>query len=411
MGTIYVVGTADTKGEELAHLAGLVRALGATAVTVDVGVRPATVPVDISAREVAGPHIVSTSDRGQAVETMAAAFAEFIAARSDVGAIVGIGGSGGTSIVTAGMRRLPIGVPKLMVSTLAGGDVAAYVGVSDIIMMPTITDLAGLNRISRVVLANAAHAIVGMAAPGPLADATGKPAIGLTMFGVTTPAVMRICELLKDSFEPIVFHATGAGGQSMEALVEAGLLSGVVDITTTEIADLLCGGVLPALPTRLDCIARMRIPWVGSVGACDMINFRGPDTVPAQYAGRLFYRHNAQVMLMRTTPEENRAIGAFIADKINACDGPIRFLIPEQGISALDAQGQPFRDPEADEELFTAIEFGVRWTESRRLLKLPMHINDPAFADAAAAAFREISAAILGQPGVEDLNSIKTGGT
>jgi uncharacterized protein (UPF0261 family) len=389
---IYVVGTADTKGEELAHLAALIRGLGASAITVDVGVRAPTVDTDVSAREVAGMHNVSTSDRGQAVETMAAAFAEFIAQRRDVDAIVGIGGSGGTSIVTAGMRRLPIGVPKLMVSTLAGGDVSAYVGVSDIVMMPTITDLAGLNRISRVALGNAAAAIVGMAtAPRPDAAAS-KPAIGLTMFGVTTTAVMRIADLLRDTFEPVVFHATGTGGQSMEALVEAGLLSGVVDITTTEIADLLFGGVLPALPTRLDCIARTKTPWVGSVGACDMINFRGPDTVPAQHAGRLFYKHNAQVTLMRTTPDENRAIGAFIADKLNECDGPIRFLIPERGVSALDAEGQPFWDPEADEELFAAIEFGVRWTEQRRLVKLPLHINDPAFADAAVAAFREISA-------------------
>jgi uncharacterized protein (UPF0261 family) len=391
MGAIYVVGTADTKGEELQHLAGLIRALGATAITVDVGIRAATVPVDVSAHEVAGMHPVSTTDRGQAVETMAAAFAEFIAQRSDIAGIVGIGGSGGTSIVTAGMRRLPIGLPKLMVSTLAGGDVTAYVGVSDIVMMPTITDLAGLNRISRVVLGNAASAIVGMA-NAPRADAAAeKPAIGLTMFGVTTPAVMRISDLLRDSFEPVVFHATGTGGQSMEALVEAGLLSGVVDITTTEIADLLFGGVLPALPTRLDCIARTKTPWVGSVGACDMINFRGPDTVPAEHARRLFYKHNAQVTLMRTTPDENAAIGAFIADKLNACDGEIRFLIPERGVSALDAEGQPFWDPEADEALFTAIEFGVRWTEQRRLVKLPLHINDPAFADAAAAAFREIS--------------------
>jgi uncharacterized protein (UPF0261 family) len=392
MRAIYVVGTADTKGEELLHLAGLIRALGATAITVDVGTRAPAVATDIGAREVAGMHAVSASDRGAAVETMAAAFAEFIAARTDVAGIVGIGGSGGTSIVTAGMRRLPIGIPKLMVSTLAGGDVSAWVGVSDIVMMPTITDLAGLNRISRVVLANAAGAITGMVNAPRENAAASKPAIGLTMFGVTTPAVTRIAELLRDRFEPVVFHATGTGGQSMEALVEAGLLSGVVDITTTEIADLLFGGVLPALPTRLDCISRTRIPWVGSVGACDMINFRGPETVPAAHAKRLFYRHNAQVTLMRTTPEENAAIGAFIAGKLNDCEGPVCFLIPERGVSALDAEGQPFRDPEADEALFTAIEFGVRWTGSRRLIKLPLHINDPAFADAAAAAFREIYA-------------------
>lgn len=392
MKAIYVVGTADTKGEELQYLAGLIRELGARAVIVDVGVRAATVPVDIGSREVAGMHTVSTTDRGQAVETMAAAFAEFIAARTDVGAIIGIGGGGGTSIVTAGMRRLPIGIPKLMVSTLASGDVAAYVGISDIVMMPSITDIAGLNRISRVTLGNAAHAIVGMSNNIREPSHADKPAIGLTMFGVTTPAVTRIADLLRDRYEPIVFHATGTGGQSMEALVEAKLLSGVVDITTTEIADLLFGGVLPALPTRLDCIAKTRVPWVGSVGACDMINFRGPETVPPQHAGRLFYKHNAQVTLMRTTPDENTAIGEFIAQKLNDCEGDIRFLIPERGVSMLDAEGQPFWDSEADEALFTAIEYGVHWTEKRRLIKLPLHINDPAFADAAAAAFREISA-------------------
>ena len=392
MQRIYVVGTADTKGEELGYLAQLIRDAGATPCVVDVGTRAASVPVDVTAREVAGTAAdrIFIDDRGDAVGGMAEAFAAYLVARDDVAAIIGIGGSGGTSIVTAGMRALAIGVPKLMVSTLASGDVAPYVGVSDIVMMPSITDLAGLNRITRTVLGNAAAAIVAMTRRPPVADA-GKPALGLTMFGVTTPAVTRIADELRADYEPLVFHATGTGGQTMEALVSSGLLAGVLDITTTEVADLLFGGVLPALPTRLDCIARTRIPYVGSLGACDMVNFWAPETVPAKYAGRTFYRHNANVTLMRTTPEECAVIGAWIGRKLDACDGPVRMLIPEAGVSALDIEGGAFRDPVADAALFEALAASARWSGNRRLIRLPFHINDPAFADAAVAAFREIA--------------------
>ena len=392
MQRIYVVGTADTKGEELGYLAQLIRDAGATPCVVDVGTRAASVPVDVTAREVAGTAAdrIFIDDRGDAVGGMAEAFAAYLVARDDVAAIIGIGGSGGTSIVTAGMRALAIGVPKLMVSTLASGDVAPYVGVSDIVMMPSITDLAGLNRITRTVLGNAAAAIVAMTRRSPVADA-GKPALGLTMFGVTTPAVTRIADELRDDYEPLVFHATGTGGQTMEALVSSGLLAGVLDITTTEVADLLFGGVLPALPTRLDCIARTRIPYVGSLGACDMVNFWAPETVPARYTGRTFYRHNANVTLMRTTPEECAAIGAWIGRKLDACDGPVRMLIPEAGVSALDIEGGAFRDPVADAALFEGLAASARWSGNRRLIRLPFHINDPAFADAAVAAFREIA--------------------
>lgn len=392
MQRIYVVGTADTKGEELAYLAGLIRDAGATPCVVDVGIRAATILVDVTAREVAGAAAdrIFTDDRGTAVAAMADAFAAWLAARGDVAGVIGIGGSGGTSIVTAGMRALPIGVPKLMVSTLASGDVAPYVGVSDIMMMPSITDLAGLNRITRTVLGNAAAAIVAMTQRPAVAD-TGKPALGLTMFGVTTPAVMRIAELLGADYEPLVFHATGTGGQTMEALVRSGLVAGVLDITTTEVADLLFGGVLPALPSRLDCIATTRIPYVGSLGACDMVNFWAPETVPARYAGRTFYRHNANVTLMRTTPDECAAIGRWIGAKLDACDGPVRMLIPEAGVSALDIAGGAFRDPAADAALFGALASSARWTGNRQLIRLPFHINDPAFADAAVAAFREIA--------------------
>jgi uncharacterized protein (UPF0261 family) len=276
-----------------------------------------------------------------------------------------------------------------MVSTLASGDVAPYVGISDIVMMPAITDVAGLNRISRTVFSNAAHAIVAMAGAPPVAQGD-KPALGLTMFGVTTPAVTAIADALRADYEPLVFHATGTGGQTMEALVDSGLIAGVLDITTTEVCDLLFGGVLPALPTRFDCIARTKVPYVGSLGACDMINFWAPGTVPPQHKDRLFYHHNANVTLMRTTAEECRAIGAFIGNKLNACEGPVRFLIPEKGVSALDVEGGAFWDPDADEALFDTIKTTVKTTAARSVIVVPAHINDRAFADAAVAAFREI---------------------
>jgi uncharacterized protein (UPF0261 family) len=291
--------------------------------------------------------------------------------------------------VTSGMRELPLGLPKIMVSTLASGDVAPYVGVSDIVMMPSITDMAGLNRISRVILSNAASAIVAMAAR-PVEVQDGKPAIGLTMFGVTTTCVTEIVEHLKGDYDCLVFHATGTGGRTMEKLADSGLLSGVIDITTTEVCDLLFGGVLPATEDRLGAIARTKLPYVGSVGALDMVNFWAPETVPEKWQARLFYQHNANVTLMRTTAEECHAIGVWIGQKLNACEGPVRFLIPEKGVSALDIEGGAFWDPEADAALFSALEATVRQTDRRRIERLPLHINDPEFAEAAVAAFREL---------------------
>ena len=330
---IYLVGTADTKGGELDYLAQRLTDLGAKPLIVDVGIRAATIPVDISARQVAeygsagAQAILGADDRGVAVAGMTQAFERFIQTRRDIAGILGIGGGGGTSIVTAGMRKLPIGLPKIMISTLASGDVAPYVGVSDIIMMPSVTDMAGLNRISRVIFQNAAQAMAAMSANPPTVSG-GKPALGLTMFGVTTPAVTRITEGLANDYETLVFHATGTGGRAMEALVDSGLLAGVLDITTTEICDLLFGGVLPAGPDRLDAIARTKTPYLGSVGALDMVNFWAPETVPPHYAGRLLYKHNPNVTLMRTTAEECRAIGEWLGEKLNACEGPVRFLIP-----------------------------------------------------------------------------------
>jgi uncharacterized protein (UPF0261 family) len=396
MQRIYVVGTADTKGEELAYLKAKVAEAGGVPLLVDVGTRAAQSAVDVSAQEVAAHHprgteaALGTDDRGAAVTAMGEAFARFIASRDDVAGVVGIGGGGGTSIVTAGMRALAVGVPKLMVSTLASGDVSAYVDISDIAMMPSITDAAGLNRISRTVLTNAAFAMAGMAR-APREAGGGKPAIGLTMFGVTTACVTRVAEELRRDYDCLVFHATGTGGRTMEKLADSGMLAGFLDVTTTEVCDLLFDGVLSAGPGRLGAVARTRLPYVGSCGALDMVNFRGIDTVPEKYRGRKLYKHNPQVTLMRTTPAENRQIGAWIAERLNRCDGPVRFLIPEGGVSAIDAPGQPFHDPEADATLFDTLEAELLGTVDRRLIRLPLHINDPEFAAALVRNFREVT--------------------
>lgn len=393
MKRILVVGTADTKGAELAFLADRIRRLGGEPVVVDIGTRQPTMVPDIAAATVAGygaPGLLEMTDRGEAIAEMGRAFAAFIeAATVQFDAILGIGGSGGTSVVTAGMRRLPIGLPKVQVSTLASGDVAPYVGTSDITMMPAITDLAGLNRISRTVLAGAAAAVVGMAnrAPEPPGD---RPAIGLTMFGVTTPCVTAVTALLANEVEPLVFHATGTGGKTLEALVDAGLIEGVIDITTTEVCDLLVGGVLSAGEDRFGAIARTGVPCVLSVGALDMVNFWAMETVPEQFRGRNLYRHNPNVTLMRTTAAECERIGAWIAGRLNAGTGPLRILIPEKGVSALDIEGGAFFDPEADAVLFDTLEAGFRASANRTLKRLPFHINDPKFAEAVVAAWHEI---------------------
>ena len=392
---IYVVGTADTKGPELAYLADLIANTGVPVLLVDVGTRQPTIKVDISAREVAGYHtdgadaVLSGDDRGVAVAAMRVAFSNFITGRQDIAGIIGIGGGGGTSIVTAGMRGLAYGLPKIMVSTLASGDVGPYVDISDIIMMPSVTDFAGLNHLSRLILHNAGKAISGMAR-GAYQGHDDKPSVGLTMFGVTTQGVTGMVDQLQSSHDCMVFHATGVGGRTMEKLVDDGVLSGVLDITTTEICDLLVGGVLPATQARLDAIARTGVPYVGSVGALDMVNFWAPDTVPPAFADRLFYHHNSNVTLMRTTPEECRLIGAWIGRKLSACSGPVRFLIPEHGVSALDIEGGAFFDRQADDALFTAIEETFEVTADRQIERLPLHINDPDFSKAAVDRFLSI---------------------
>jgi uncharacterized protein (UPF0261 family)/ABC-type branched-subunit amino acid transport system ATPase component len=397
----YIAGTFDTKGRELFYLKTCLDRLGVRTVTVDLATSGKPSPAMVHPREVArhhpgGERAVFTGDRGSAVTEMAAAFEEFVARRRDIGGLISAGGSGGTALATRAMRRLPIGVPKVMVSTVASGDVRPYVGPSDICMMYSVTDVSGINRISEKVLANAAHALAGMlsfARAPAVAEAPGKPALGLTMFGLTTPCVQAVCERLAAQYDCLVFHATGTGGQTMEKLADSSLLAGVLDITTTEVADEIVGGVLTAGPARMDVFATAAIPYVGSCGALDMVNFWARPTVPERFRDRILHVHNPNVTLMRTTPEEAARIGRFIADKLNRMAGPVRFLIPEGGLSGLDRPGGPFWDPPANRALFDAIASGVHPAASRRVVRLPHHINDPAFADALVAAFQEITTA------------------
>jgi uncharacterized protein (UPF0261 family)/ABC-type branched-subunit amino acid transport system ATPase component len=397
----YVVGTFDTKGRELFFLRQCLDRLGLRVVTVDLSTSGKTSTASVHPREVARHHpggeaAVFSGDRGAATAAMALAFEAFVQTRRDLGGIISAGGSGGTSMATQGMRALPIGCPKMMVSTMASGDTRPYVGPSDICMMYSVTDVQGINRISEKVLANAANALAGMIAHPAAASTDTKPAIGLTMFGVTTPCVQAVTKRLADMYDCLVFHATGVGGQSMEKLADSGLLAGVIDVSTTEIADEIGGGVLSAGPMRLDVFARHALPYVGSCGALDMINFGAWDSVPERFRARKLYRHNTTVTLMRTTADENRAIGLFLAAKLNAMRGPVRFLIPEGGVSAIDKPGQPFHDPEADRALFAAIEEHFRPGPDRRLQRLPLHINDEAFADALVAAWHEVSRPAVG---------------
>ncbi|MQA03801.1 MAG: UPF0261 family protein [Streptosporangiales bacterium] len=395
MARAYVVGTFDTKGTELGYVADLIRAASVPVTTVDVSTTTDTAgAVDVPAREVAechpgGADAVFTGDRGESVTAMTEAFRRFLAARNDVGGVLGIGGSGNTALVTPAMRELPVGVPKVMVSTLASGNVAPYVGASDIVMLHSVTDVAGLNRISRVVLGNAAHALAGMLAHRP-PTGTDKPAIALSMFGVTTPCVTATVDRLQADYDCLIFHATGTGGNAMEKLVDDGLVSAVLDVTTTEVCDHIAGGVLSAGEDRMGAITRTEVPYVGSCGALDMVNFGARDTVPERYRDRNLYVHNPQVTLMRTTPRECEQIAEFIAAKLNACQGQVRFLLPEGGVSMLDAPGQPFHDQEADQVLFDTLERLVEQTERRRLVRVPHNVNDTEFVDELVTAFREV---------------------
>ncbi|MBX3441209.1 MAG: Tm-1-like ATP-binding domain-containing protein [Planctomyces sp.] len=403
--TVLLIGTLDTKGAEVGFVRDRLQESGVPTLVMDVGILgPPTIPADISRERVFSAAGVSLSelqaerDRGRAVSA-AAEGARTIAAQLHaeraITGVFGLGGSGGTIIATSAMRALPIGVPRIMVSTLASGQTRPYVGERDIVLWPSVVDVAGINRISRTVLTNAALAMAGMVTlprPAPVPD---RPIITATMFGVTTPCVEQARKPLEEQGnEVLVFHATGAGGRTMEALIADGLVSGVLDITTTELADELAGGVLSAGPERLTAAGKLGVPQVISVGALDMVNFGPmqsgglPEGAAESYRGRNFYQHNAAVTLMRTTPDENARFGEEIGRKATAAKGPTAILLPLRGVSAIDAPGQPFHDPEADAVLFQAIR--LHCNHNVDLIELDLHINDPEFAAAAAGKLLEL---------------------
>ncbi|MFL2543738.1 MAG: Tm-1-like ATP-binding domain-containing protein [Alphaproteobacteria bacterium] len=392
--TIYVIGTFDTKGLELNYISDLIKRTGTSTLLVDVSTLVNSKNVDVNSQIVANHHPnravnVFDDDRGKAITQMSIALKHFISSRTDIEGIISAGGSGGTELVTAAMRTLPVGIPKVMISTVASGNVQPYVGPNDICMIYSITDIQGLNRISRKVLGNGAHAIAGMV-KSCIPKVKNKPAIGLSMFGVTTPCIQAVVKELESDFDCIVFHATGTGGQSMEKLVESGFVKGLIDATTTEICDLLMGGVFSAGEDRLNSIIRTKLPYVGSCGALDMVNFGAKESVPQKYKERKLHSHNSNVTLMRTTIEENKYIGQWIADKLNQMKGEVRFLLPLKGLSSLDSEGQVFYNPRADAALFDAIENNVMQTEKRKLIKLNHNINDPEFSKELVKQFKKI---------------------
>ena len=387
---ILLIGTLDTKGPEYAFVRELIHARGHKTFVVDLSVlgEPAFTP-DVGASQVAAAggaslaDLRANGDRGAAVDAMTAgarAITRELYARGTITGVLGLGGGGGTTMITAAMRELPVGVPKLMVSTMASGNTSPYVDVKDITMMYSVVDIAGLNPLSRRILANAAGAVCGMAEQ-PLAPAQDKPLIAATMFGVTTPCVTEARKQLEAAgYEVLVFHATGSGGRAMEGLIADGYFAGVLDVTTTEWADEVVGGVLTAGPTRLSAAAAKGVPQVVSVGALDMVNFGAADTVPEKFRDRTLYRHNATVTLMRTTAEECAEIGRRIAEKLNAATGPVTLFLPLRGVSMIDAEGQPFYDADADAALFASLKRHV--AAKVRVVEIDAHINDSAFAGA-----------------------------
>ena len=392
----YVVGTCDTKFAELLFVKERILAAGIPVKLVDVGILPHQHSVDIPNHEVSryyGPRpdfLASHEGRGDAVSCMSEAFVNFVNAQSDIGGIISLGGSGGTVLATPAMQALPIGLPKVMVSTIASGNMAPFVGASDICMMYSVTDVAGIHQISNTILSNGAHALVGMMKNAPPPFVVQKPALGMSMFGVTTPCITQIRAELEKDYECLVFHATGTGGRSLEKLIDSGMLKYVLDLTTTEICDLLMGGILSAGEDRMGSVIRQQIPYIGSVGALDMVNFGHIDTVPEKYKDRLFYKHNPQVTLMRTTAEENIQIGKWIAAKLNQMQAPVRFFLSEKGVSMIAVEGQPFYDPKADQALFDTLKAEVKQTENRKLISLPYDINAPEFSTSVIEAFREL---------------------
>lgn len=399
MATIAVIGTLDSKGEEHAFVAERIRARGHRVLLIDVGSGdPPTVKPDFTREQVAESaglnltELMSRKDRGECVVAMSEAAPVFLAklaAVNDIDGVISLGGGGGTAISTAAMRALPLGFPKLMVSTLAAGNVAPYLGTKDIVMMPSITDVAGLNRLSRIIFSRAAGAICGMV-EAKLETEGSKPLVVASMFGNTTACVTEAKRIIEEAgYEVLVFAATGAGGKSMEALIESGMVAGVLDLTTTEWADELVGGVLNAGPHRMEAVATAGIPAVVAPGCLDMVNFGERASVPEKYSDRNFYIHNPQVTLMRTTPDECAQLGRIIAGKVNTYRSPAVIMIPTKAISVISAAGQPFHDAAADDALFNAI----RETANVPVEEIDEEINSPVFAKVCATKLLELMAA------------------
>ncbi|MBA2248484.1 MAG: Tm-1-like ATP-binding domain-containing protein [Chloroflexia bacterium] len=395
MTTVILLGTLDTKGEEYGFVRDRLRGAGIDTLVIDAGILdiPRLAP-DVTREEVAAAAnadiatLVRDRDRGAAIDIMlngATAIVQRLVAEREVHGIFGMGGSGGSTLVSGVMRELPVGFPKLLVSTVASGDTRPYVGTSDIAMMSSIVDIAGINQLSELILANAAGAIGGMARAHETFVPSGarKPVIGATMFGVTTPCTTVARERLEAlGYEVLVFHATGIGGDTMESLIRGGVITGVLDTTTTELADTLVGGALPSGPERLEIAGSLGLPQIVSLGALDMVNFGPIESVPERFRDRHLFRHNASITLMRTTREENAELGRIIAGKLNGATGPVALFIPLRGVSAIDIEGQAFHDPEADAALFDALRSEL---DGRvKVVEVDTDINDPAFAIAMA---------------------------
>ncbi len=389
MKTIAIAGTFDSKGKEFSYVKNILEGLGLKTFTIHCGVFEPMFETDVSNEEVAGEvgadikEIAAKRDRALGTEVLSKGMEKLIPrlyAEGKFHGIISFGGSGGTSLVTPGMRALPIGVPKVMVSTVASGNTQQYVGTSDIMMYPSIVDVSGLNSVSTKIFTNAAFAIAGMVKFEHEEKIEKKPLVAATMFGVTTPCVDKAREYLEEQgYEVLVFHATGTGGKTMERLIEDGFFDGVLDLTTTEWCDELVGGVLAAGPHRLEAAGKHKVPQVVSLGALDMVNFGPIDTVPKEFAGRKLYKHNPTVTLMRTTVEENKKLGEIISEKLNSAKGSTALIVPLRGVSMIDVEGQPFYGPEEDKILFDTIRKNIDKNKVE-LIEIDLDINDKEFA-------------------------------
>ena len=395
--TVYIAGTLDTKGPELRFLRDILKGEGLRTAMIDLSTSGKPSGAEIPPHEIAAYHPrgttgVFTGDRGTAVAGMTEAFERWMRQQGDVAGVIAAGGSGGTALVAPAFRALPVGVPKVIISTVASGNTEQYVGPADILMLHSVADVQGINSITREVLRNGAGALAGMVKVRRAKRATpdDKPAIGLTMFGVTTPCIQQVVAPLEADYDCLVFHATGTGGRAMEKLLDDDFIIGVIDLTTTEICDMIAGGFFAANEDRFGASIRSGKPYIGSCGALDMVNFFAPETVPEKYRGRLLYEHNPHITLMRTTPEENAQMGRWIGNRLNEMTGPVRFFLPEGGVSLLDAPDMPFWDPAANAALFRALEETVRQTSNRQLIRTPHNINDPEFAQTVVQTFRSL---------------------